>query len=354
VQSEYAQVGEDHQRMQREKSRLPIAAARNNRLVLSYDDYRPARPSFLGRRTFGSLPLGEIATYIDWTPFFQTWELPGRFPAILDDPKLGAAARGLHSDAQRMLEEIVEGDVLRCSAVIGFWPAQAIGDDIMLFADEARHERVAVLHTLRQQMEHTRNRPNIALADFIAPAGSAVDDYIGAFAVTSGHGLDALTAHYERHNDDYSSILAKALADRLAEATAEYMHARVRRELWGYRRDETLTNEELIAERYQGIRPAPGYPAQPDHTEKATLFRLLQPERAIGLSLTESFAMWPGSAVSGLYFAHPASHYFGVGKIGADQAADYALRKGMTLAEAERWLQPILNYSPAVSLMAAE
>ncbi len=354
IRTDYERTASDHARMQRDKARLPIAAARQNRLVPSFAAYQPTRPTFLGTRPFDALPLDVIARYIDWTPFFQTWELPGRYPAILDDPKLGSAARSLYEDAIKLLQEIVDRRLLQCRAVVGFWPAGADGDDIVLFTDDERRHRLTVLHTLRQQMQHTRARPNVALADFVATAGSGIDDYVGGFAVTSGHGLEALVARFDRDNDDYGSILAKALADRLAEATTEYIHERVRHELWAYRPDECLSNDELLSERYQGIRPAPGYPAQPDHTEKATLFDLLQPEHSIGLSLTESYAMWPGSSVSGLYFAHPNSHYFGVGKIGPDQVADYAKRKGMSMPEVERWLSPILNYAPAALALAAE
>jgi 5-methyltetrahydrofolate--homocysteine methyltransferase len=243
-----------------------------------------------------------------------------------------------------MLDKIIAERWFRASAVVGFWPANRQGDDIAIFADEARGAPAAVLHTLRQQLSRREGRANTALADFVAPTGIA--DYIGAFVVTAGLGEDVIAERFRGANDDYSSILAKALADRLAEALAERMHQRARREFWGYAADEPLSNAEIIAEKYRGIRPAPGYPAQPDHTEKATLFRLLDGERAIGVKLTESFAMWPGASVSGLYFSHPQSHYFGVGKIERDQVMDYARRKGWTVAEAERWLAPVLNYDP--------
>jgi 5-methyltetrahydrofolate--homocysteine methyltransferase len=354
LRAEYARLAEAHARAQEEKVRLPIASARANRLTPSFDTYRPVRPSFLGTRIFRDVPLAEVAGYIDWTPFFQTWELQGRFPEILDDPKFGEAARGLYEDATRLLRQIVEERWLEARAVVGFWPAEAEGDDIVLFTDEGRRERLAVLHTLRQQMDRSGNkRPNLALADFVAPAQSGIADYVGAFAVTAGIGEEEVAARFQRRNDDYSGILAKALADRLAEAMAEYMHARVRRVLWGYAPDEALSSADLIAERYQGIRPAPGYPAQPDHTEKGTLFRLLGAEEAIGLRLTESYAMWPGSAVSGLYFAHPESRYFGVGKIDRDQVIDYARRKFLRVEEVERWLMPVLNYDPAAAARVA-
>ncbi len=306
---------------------------------------KPVKPTFLGTRSFDEYDLAELVPYIDWTPFFQTWELAGRFPAILDDAKVGEVARSLYDDARKMLDTIVREKWFRARATIGFWPANAQGDDIVLYADESRTRPIATLHTLRQQLEKREGRFNAALSDFIAPAG--IPDYIGGFVVTAGIGEDAVADRFRSANDDYSSILCKALADRLAEAFAERMHARVRREFWAYAPDEALSSEELILEKYQGIRPAPGYPAQPDHTEKATLFELLDAEITAGVKLTESFAMWPGSSVSGLYFASPESYYFGVGKIERDQVEDYAARKGMSVAEAERWLAPVLNYIPS-------
>jgi len=295
-------------------------------------------------RVFDEYPLQELVDRIDWTPFFQTWELRGHYPAILEDPVTGAAARPLFEDAKRMLNQIVCGRLLRARAVVGFWPAAAAGDDIELYTDETRLERRAVVHTLRQQMTKVAGRPNLALADFVAPRESGRVDYLGGFAVTAGHGLAELVAGFEQANDDYSAILAKALADRLAEALAERMHERVRRELWGYARDEALTNEQLVQEAYQGIRPAPGYPACPDHTEKQILFDLLDAETRTGIRLTESYAMTPAAAVSGWYFWHPEAKYFGVGKIGRDQVEDYARRKGMTVETVERWLAPNLGY----------
>jgi 5-methyltetrahydrofolate--homocysteine methyltransferase len=295
-----------------------------------------------------------LVDYIDWTPFFTTWELAGKFPAILDDAKFGAAARPLYDDARAMLDKIVAERWFKASAVAGFWPANAQGDDILLFGDEARGSPIAVLHSLRQQLSKREGRANAALADFVAPREAGLADYIGAFTVTAGIGEDAVADRFKRANDDYSAIMVKALADRLAEAFAERLHQRVRKEFWGYEPNEALGRDELIGEKYRGIRPAPGYPAQPDHTEKGTLFRLLKAER-IGVTLTESFAMWPGAAVCGLYFSHPQSHYFGVGKIERDQVEDYAKRKGWSIAECERWLAPILNYSPhtAPSIVAA-
>ncbi|MGH7702844.1 MAG: vitamin B12 dependent-methionine synthase activation domain-containing protein, partial [Gemmatimonadales bacterium] len=275
---------------------------------------------------------------------FQTWELAGHYPAILSDPKVGKAASSLFADAQAMLGRIQAERSLRARAVLGFFPANSSGDDIEVYADDGRTEVVAVVHTLRQQMIKPPGRANLALADFVAPKETGLPDYLGAFAVTAGHGLDVLVAAYEAAQDDYSAILAKALADRLAEAFAERLHERVRRELWGYAGNEQLDIQGLIAERYQGIRPAPGYPACPDHTEKGTLFRLLEAEQRAGIRLTESYAMLPAAAVSGYYFWHPQAQYFGVGKIERDQVEDYARRKGWDLTATERWLAPNLNY----------
>jgi len=314
----------------------------------------PPRPTFLGTRAFRAYDLAELARYIDWTPFFQAWELKGPYPRILEDDKYGEAARHLFEDAQTMLKQLAAEKWLVANAVVGFWPANSVGDDIELYADETCTKVLATLHTLRQQMAREAGRANLALADFVAPKETGVADYIGGFAVTAGIGEEDLARRFERANDDYSKIMVKALADRLAEAFAEALHAKVRRELWAYAPGETLSNEELIAENYAGIRPAPGYPAQPDHTEKRTLLKLLDAEQATGLKLTESCAMWPAAAVSGLYFANPESRYFGVGKIGRDQVQDYAARKGWTLEEAERWLGPSLNYDPKRIADAAE
>jgi 5-methyltetrahydrofolate--homocysteine methyltransferase len=283
---------------------------------------------------------------IDWTPFFQTWEMKGRYPDILSDAKSGAAAHSLFADAQAMLKRIVEEKWLTARAAVGFWRANAEGDDIVVYEDEARKSKLAVLHTLRQQVARERESPNLALADFVAPKESGKSDYVGGFVVTAGHGEEAIAARFKADKDDYNAILLSALADRLAEAFAERLHQRVRKEFWAYAPDENFSNAELIAEAYRGIRPAPGYPAQPDHTEKGTLFRLLDAEANSGVKLTESFAMWPGSSVSGLYLGHPGARYFGVGKIERDQVEDYARRKGWSLAEAERWLGPGLNYNP--------
>jgi 5-methyltetrahydrofolate--homocysteine methyltransferase len=354
VREEYARMAESHARGRAEKARTSLANARANRLALDWKGYAPPKPTFLGTRAFQSYDLAELARYIDWTPFFQAWELKGQYPRILQDDKYGEAARHLFDDAQTMLKQLIAEKWLKANAVVGFWPANSVGDNIELYTDESRSKVLATLHTLRQQMAKESDKANLALADFIAPKDSGVKDYIGGFAVTAGIGEEDVARRFERANDDYSKIMVKALADRLAEAFAEALHEKVRRELWGYAPEEKLTNEQLIAEDYAGIRPAPGYPAQPDHTEKRTLFKLLDAEKATGLKLTESCAMWPPAAVSGLYFSHPESRYFGVGKIGRDQVQDYAARKGWTLDEAERWLGPILNYDPKRIADAAE
>ncbi len=329
---------------QDKRPRLPIALARKRAPKL---EYHPVKPSFLGVRAFANYPLEDLVPYIDWTPFFASWELVGRYPAILEDDIVGEAARNLYRDARAMLEQLVAEKWVKASGVIGFWPANRDGDDIVLWKTEKRSGERARLHTLRQQMDKGEAKGNFALADFIAPKG--VEDYVGAFAVTAGIGEDAVSIRFKRANDDYSAIMAQALCDRLAEAFAEAMHAKVRRELWGYAAEETLNHEELIGEKYRGIRPAPGYPAQPDHTEKRTIFDLLDARAKTGIDLTESMAMTPPSSVSGLYFAHPRAEYFGVGKIDRDQVEDYARRKGWDIALAERWLAPILAYDPLIA-----
>jgi 5-methyltetrahydrofolate--homocysteine methyltransferase len=352
VRAEYAKAAAAHERAEAEKRRLPLETARANAFRPDWSAYTPPAPSFLGVRSFADFDLAEIARYIDWTPFFQTWELKGRYPAILEDEKQGEAARALWADAQKMLGQIIEEKWFAPKAAVGFWPANAVGDDVRLYEDESRKSELATLFTLRQQLSKRDGKPNMALSDFVAPADSGKPDYLGGFVVTAGMEEVGISQRYERANDDYSSILVKALADRFAEAMAEYMHERVRKELWGYAPNEALAPDELVGEPYQGIRPAPGYPAQPDHTEKTTLFRLLDAENNTGVSLTESYAMWPGSSVSGLYFSHPDSYYFGVAKVERDQVHDYAQRKGMDVEEVERWLGPILNYMPGA--VAAE
>ncbi len=346
IKGEYAKVAEAHARAEAEKQRQPLASARDNAIKLDWSAYKPTKPSFTGTKVFETYDLAELARYIDWTPFFQTWELKGRYPAILEDEKQGEAARQLFADAQAMLKKIIAENWFRPRAVIGFWPANAVGDDIRLFTDDSRAEELATFFTLRQQIAKREGRANVALSDFVAPLETGVPDYVGGFVVTAGIEEVAIAERFERANDDYSSILVKALADRFAEAFAERMHERVRREFWGYAPDEAFTPEELISETYAGIRPAPGYPAQPDHTEKVTLFSLLDATAATGVTLTESYAMWPGSSVSGLYIGHPDSYYFGVAKVERDQVEDYAARKGMDVREVERWLGPVLNYVP--------
>jgi 5-methyltetrahydrofolate--homocysteine methyltransferase len=355
IRTEYDKVRAAHLANEARKQRITLGQARANRFDIDWKSYAPPKPSFMGPRSFDAYDLGRLVPYIDWTPFFQTWELSGRYPAILDDNKVGTEARKLLADAQDLLRRIVAEKWLTARAVVGFWPANSVGDDIEIYTGEPRHTRLATLHTLRQQIarDPSRDRAHTALADFIAPKASGLADYVGSFAVTTGIGDEAALETYFAKTDDYGRIMLKALADRLAEAFAEHMHARVRRELWGYAKDENLTNDELITEKYRGIRPAPGYPAQPDHTEKATLWKLMDVSNRAGITLTESYAMWPAASVSGLYFAHPQAHYFGVGKVERDQVEDYAMRKGWTVAEAERWLAPVLNYDPR-SLDAAK
>ena len=338
---------------QRTRRASPIAQARANRLATDWAGYAPPRPRFLGRRVLAGYPLGELVERIDWSPFFHTWELAGRFPRILDDPVVGETARSLYEDARAMLDRIVAEGWLEARAVFGFFPARTVGaDDIEILPPGANAEDgapLAVVRTLRQQMERPEGRPNLALADYVAPRESGVADHVGAFAVAAGFGAEERAAAFESRHDDYSSILLKALADRLAEAFAEHLHERVRREFWGYAPDERLGNEELIREAYRGIRPAPGYPACPDHSEKATLWTLLEPDRSIGLELTETWAMRPGAAVCGLYLSHPEARYFGTGKIARDQVEDYAGRKGWSLDEAERRLGHVLGYDPGAA-----
>ena len=354
VRAEYARTADAHARAELDKQRLPIEKARANSLKLDWRSYSPPKPTFLGTRVFSAYDVAELIPYIDWTPFFWTWELKGRFPAILQDATYGAEARQLYEDAREMLDHIVAERWFTPKAVIGFWPANAVGDDIHLYTGESRTEKLATFHGLRQQLVKRDGRPNTCVSDFVAPTASGKPDYIGAFVVTAGMSEERVAKRFEKANDDYRSIMVKALADRIAEALAERMHERVRREFWGYAADENLSGDDLLTEKYRGIRPAPGYPAQPDHTEKEALFRLLNASRRIGVDLTENFAMWPGASVSGIYLSHPESHYFGVAKVERDQVADYALRKGKSLAEMERWLAPILNYTAGVTKEAAE
>ena len=347
VSEEYAEARARHERRDERGEGLSIGEARRARHQVAWSGYSPPEPGFLGLETFDDYDLRELTTRIDWTPFFRTWELKGTYPAILEDEKFGAAAHGLLADAKAMLENVIQQKWLTAKGVVGFFPANSVGDDdVEIYTDGSRRHVRAKLHFLRQQMAKGSARANLCLADFIAPKESGVADYIGAFAVTAGLGIEARLAEFEKNHDDYGEILLKALADRLAEAFAERLHERVRREFWAYAEDEDLDNEDLINGRYRGIRPAPGYPACPDHTEKATLFKLLDADGNAAIELTESFAMMPAASVSGFYFSHPDSRYFGVGRIGKDQAQDYARRKGLPLAEAEKWLAPNLGYAP--------
>ncbi|MCA9771467.1 MAG: cobalamin-dependent protein, partial [Myxococcales bacterium] len=344
TRAEYAVIRERHKGKTAAVRYVPYEEARSNGVVIDWNAERPAAPKHPGVTVFEDYPLGELVERIDWTPFFATWQLKGRYPEILSAPNVGPEATKLFNDAKAMLARIVKDKSLRAKGVVGLWPANRVGDDIELYADESRKDVLEIIHCLRQQMEKPPGRPNHSLADFVAPKETGVPDYVGAFAVTTGLGLDAIVEHYQRDHDDYHAILAKALADRLAEAFAERLHERVRRELWGYAADEGLTNEDLIGEKYRGIRPAPGYPACPDHTEKRTIFALLKAEANASMQLTESCAMWPAASVSGLYFSHPKSQYFGLGKIQKDQVEDYARRKGMSVEDVERWLAPNLAY----------
>jgi 5-methyltetrahydrofolate--homocysteine methyltransferase len=341
---EQEQIRQAHQGKTARKL-LTLEQARARRVPIQWRAADIPKPAFTGVRTLDRFPLDQLVPFIDWSPFFHTWELKGHYPQILEDGKIGGRARELFSDAQKLLGEIIGQKLLTARGVYGFFPANSVGDDIELYTDESRTEVLATFHTLRQQAEKPEGQPNQALADFIAPKSTGLPDYLGAFAVTTGVGIEALCERFEKDHDDYNSIMAKALADRLAEAFAEWLHKKARED-WGYGKDERLANEELIREKYRGIRPAPGYPACPDHTEKRTLFDLLQVERQAGIHLTETFAMYPASSVSGLYFAHPSAKYFAVGKIDRDQVRDYAKRKRMDLKAVERWLAPNLNYDP--------
>ncbi|MDJ1496906.1 methionine synthase [Cytophagaceae bacterium DM2B3-1] len=371
IKGEYAKLRSDHANRQKDKNYVSIEKARENSLKIDWEASPMYQPKFLGNRYFEDYDLAEIAKYIDWTPFFQTWQLQGKYPKIFENPVVGEEAKRLYEDAQQMLQKIITDKSLKAKAVVGFYPANAVGDDVVLYDYQEevvevpcekhgshKHVKYVVkdaqvrkqeavtnkLHFIRQQGQKAANVPNICLSDFIAPLETGKTDYIGAFAVTAGIGIESLLEQYEKDHDDYNSIMIKALADRLAEAFAELMHERVRREFWGYATNEKLSNEDLISEEYQGIRPAPGYPACPDHTEKRTLFDLLDAEQQIGITLTESFAMYPASSVSGWYFSHEQAKYFPVGKMAKDQLEDYAQRKNMTIEEAEKWLAPNLNY----------
>jgi 5-methyltetrahydrofolate--homocysteine methyltransferase len=325
---------------------LTYEEAARKKLHVDWDESHIYVPEFTGQRALSDFPLRELVPHIDWSPFFHTWEIRGHYPDLLNDPARGPAARELFANAQELLREIVDKKLLTTRAVYGFYPANSEGDDIVLYTDVSRAKELTRFHTLRQQKENPATKPQLALSDFVAPRDSRLVDYVGAFAVTAGHGTEELAQRFEKQHDQYNAIMAKALADRLAEAFAEYLHKRARVE-WGYGKNESLSTEDLIAERYQGIRPAPGYPACPDHTEKRILFDLLDAEKTAGITLTESFAMLPAASVCGFYFAHRESRYFAVNAIGRDQVESYATRKGMTISEVERWLSPVLGYDPA-------
>jgi 5-methyltetrahydrofolate--homocysteine methyltransferase len=349
--ADYAEIRERHKNRGDAKRLVPLAKARAQRFDGGWDSYTPPTPNKPGITVFDDYPLAELVELIDWTPFFQAWELAGKYPAILTDDVVGKQASELFADAQAMLKKIVEEKWLTAKAVFGLWPANSVGDDVVVggvgatsVATDVAPTRV--LHFLRQQVDKPVERPDFCLADFIAPKDSGKQDWIGAFAVTAGIGIDEHVARFEADHDDYNSILLKALADRLAEALAERLHQRVRKEFWGFAPEESLDNEALIAEKYRGIRPAPGYPACPEHSEKGTLFELLDAGNNAGMTLTESFAMLPTAAVSGYYFSHPQSQYFVVGRVSKEQAEDYGKRKGANLAQAERWLASNLDYDP--------
>jgi 5-methyltetrahydrofolate--homocysteine methyltransferase len=340
IAADYAKIRAQHAQ-KKGPGVIPLADARANAFHADWSAYAPPQPLFTGRREFRNVDLREIAALIDWGPFFQAWELAGPYPAILDDPVVGAAARNVLAEGQAMLAKVIDGRWLAASGVAGFWPANARGDDIVLWRDASRKEPALIWHGLRQQNPRPEGKPNYALADFVAPEGGPAD-FLGAFAVTGGLGIERKLAEFAAKQDDYSGLMLKALADRLAEAFAEWLHRRVRTELWGYARDESLDVRALVREEYRGIRPAPGYPACPDHAVKAPLFDLLDAQ-AIGMDITESFAMTPAASVSGFYFAHPDARYFAVGRIGDDQLADFAARAGLDVAAARRRLAPNLG-----------
>jgi len=344
IRADYEVIRERNKNRQPKSNTLTYMDAVNNGLSIDWSGYTAPRPSFLGTRTIEDVPLEKLVRYIDWTPFFITWELTGKYPKILKDPVIGEAATNLFNDVKTMLDELIISRRIKANAVIGFWPANSTDDDIIVYTDETRGKELTRLHHLRQQAEKPGGKPNLCLSDYIAPAGSGIEDYIGGFAVTAGLGVEELAATFKADKDDYNAILLKVLADRLAEALAEYMHEQVRSEYWGYAACEQFNNAELIGEKYQGIRPAPGYPACPDHTEKAALFELLDTGPSTGIGLTEHFAMTPAASVSGFYFSHPDAAYFGIGKIDRDQVESYAARKGISVNEAERWLSPVLKY----------
>jgi 5-methyltetrahydrofolate--homocysteine methyltransferase len=348
LHTEYETIRVQHAGRVSAKELITIDAARENRIPIEFKESDIHKPSFIGTQTLVKYDLAELAQYIDWTPFFATWELYGKYPAILTDDVVGVEATKLFADAKEMLQKIIAENWIQANAVVGLWPANSVGDDIEIYTDESRLVVLETVHNLRQQNKKTSGQANYCLSDFIAPKSTGIADYIGGFAVTSGLGIEEHVASFEANHDDYNAIMLKALADRFAEAFAERLHQRVRQEFWGYATQETLSNEELITEKYQGIRPAPGYPACPDHTEKGLLFKLLDATNNTGITLTESYAMYPTAAVSGWYFGHPESKYFGLGKINRDQVEEYSMRKGIDLDDMERWLSPVLAYEIAV------
>jgi len=342
---EYVNLRDDYAKRKSEKNFISLEQARENRLKIDWTKSQVKKPNKLGVTVLNNYSLSKLREYIDWTPFFMTWELKGKYPSILDDKNVGSEAKKLFDDANNLLDKIINEKLLTSNGIIGLFAANSVGvDDIEVYTDESRSGVRRVLHTIRQQIKKSKDEPNIALADFIAPKESGINDYIGMFAVTTGIGIEKLVQKFEKDHDDYNSIMIKALADRLAEAFAEQLHKLVRKDYWGYASDEEFAKEELIKEKYIGIRPAPGYPAQPDHNEKSIIFSLLDAEENTGIRLTESMAMYPAASVSGLYFSHPEAKYFTVGKIGKDQVLDYHKRKGMSVEEIEKWLSPILNY----------
>lgn len=344
IKDEYESLRESHKNRSSEKEFLSIEDARKNKLKLNWDEEKITVPNKIGITEFLDYPLEEIRKYIDWTPFFITWEMKGKYPAIFEDENYGSEAKKIFDDANKLLDKVVEEKLLKANGVCGIFPANAVDDDIEVYSDEERKGIKTIFHSIRQQTKKSKDIPNISLADFVAPIDSNRKDFIGAFAVTAGLGIEKLIEQFEKEHDDYNSIMIKAVTDRLAEAFAELLHEKVRREIWGYSTDENLTNDELIKEKYSGIRPAPGYPSQPDHTEKIELFKLIDPEKKTGISLTENLAMYPAASVCGLFFANQNAKYFTTGKIGKDQVEDYHKRKGMSLKETERWLRPVLNY----------
>jgi 5-methyltetrahydrofolate--homocysteine methyltransferase len=343
---EYERVRTRHYKKGPRSSLISLEDARANATQINFADYTPKKPNKLGVTVLDDLDLNEVRNYIDWTPFFMTWQLSGKYPLILKHEVVGEEATKLFNDANAMLDDVISKQKITAKAVFGLFPANSDIDDIHVYADESRNEQLMKLQQLRQQSKKPAGQFNRCLSDYLAPQGSGIEDYIGAFAVSAGFGADELVKVYDAEHDAYNSILLKAVADRLAEASAEYLHEKVRKEYWGYAPEEALDNDALIRESYQGIRPAPGYPACPEHTEKGLLWQLLNVEENIGMELTSSYAMWPGAAVSGWYFSHPESKYFAVAKLAKDQVLDYAARKGMTIEQAERWLSANLDYEP--------